>query len=508
MFAGEYVGIRAGAPILEGFELSDDVSPAELPDSLLMVGAVGRMVVGGDYPVKNITQNGSEYLGTSTGSYAEIHNQRRNKNPKVAAIPFALPSGLVNVEVSGFRKGLPYLLRNNLQLGTDSLDAVAHTSKAQIQPKEDTLYEGDETVILTLTENPSSYLVGLPKSAEVVIVDNEPKPPTVTISATDPLASERRGDTGQFTFYRTGDASRALMIKYAVAGSATNRVDYLNLSGTVTIPAHALSASVNIVPVDDRNFEGEETVILTLLESPAYQVGDPNSATVTIADNDLPVVSIKTTNASASEVGPTPGRFTISRTGKNSEPLVVYYTVSGTATNGVDYGAIGGVITIPAGSLAEVLVINPVDDQDFERSETVTVTLASNPAYTLSTSKTATVTIVDNDLPRVTVMATDAQASEPGTDKGQFTVYRSGVTTRALSVRYSLSGTATNGMDYTRLSGTVTIPAKAASATIMVLPRDDKIVEGVETVLLTIAPGNSYLVGDPSDATVSIADND
>jgi hypothetical protein len=32
----EYVGIRAGATILERFELSDDVSPAKLPDSFLL----------------------------------------------------------------------------------------------------------------------------------------------------------------------------------------------------------------------------------------------------------------------------------------------------------------------------------------------------------------------------------------------------------------------------------------------------------------------------------------
>lgn len=151
---GEYVGIRAGAPILEGFKLSNDVSPAKLPDSLLLVGTVGRMIVGGDYPVKNITQNGSEHLGASAGGYAEIHNQRGNENPKIAALPFALPSGLVDVEVSGFRKSLPCLLRNDLQLGTDTLDAVTHTSKTQIQAKEGIhdLYDTPSADLMNRTE--------------------------------------------------------------------------------------------------------------------------------------------------------------------------------------------------------------------------------------------------------------------------------------------------------------------------------------------------------------------
>jgi len=65
----------------------------------------------------------------------EIHKQRRDKDPKVAAIPFALPPGLVGIEVAGVRKGLSCFLSHQTQLGTDPLEAVAHTSKAKIQAK-------------------------------------------------------------------------------------------------------------------------------------------------------------------------------------------------------------------------------------------------------------------------------------------------------------------------------------------------------------------------------------
>jgi hypothetical protein len=131
----EDIGIRAGAPILEGLELSNDVSPAKLPDPFLVVARIGRMVVRGDYPLENIPKNGSEYLGSSAGSDVEIHKQRRDKDPKVAAIPFALPPGLVGIEVAGVRKGLSCFLSHQTQLGTDPLEAVAHTSKAKIQAK-------------------------------------------------------------------------------------------------------------------------------------------------------------------------------------------------------------------------------------------------------------------------------------------------------------------------------------------------------------------------------------
>jgi pimeloyl-ACP methyl ester carboxylesterase len=111
-------------------------------------------------------------------------------------------------------------------------------------------------------------------------------------------------------------------------------------------------------------------------------------------------------------------------------------------------------------------------------------------------------------LPAVTVVATDANASETGPDPGTFTLSRTGNTTSALTVSYSLGGGAANGTDYEGLSGSVTIPAGAASASVNVRPIDDNAVEGNETLVLTVSQHAAYVVGSPGSATVSIADND
>ena len=79
--------------------------------------------------------------------------------------------------------------------------------------------------------------------------------------------------------------------------------------------------------------------------------------------------------------------------------------------------------------------------------------------------------------PAVTIAATDPAAGEAGPNPGVFTVSRTGSTTSALTVSYSVGGNATPGSDYTALSGTVVIPAGAASAPIVVTPIDDAIVE-------------------------------
>ena len=89
-------------------------------------------------------------------------------------------------------------------------------------------------------------------------------------------------------------------------------------------------------------------------------------------------------------------------------------------------------------------------------------------------------------VPTVTVAATDATATEAGLTTGTVTVTRTGATTSALTVLYSPSGTATAGSDYVTLSGTVTIPSGAASATITVTPLDDPLVENDEMVIVTV----------------------
>src|SRR5262249_39929957 len=110
-------------------------------------------------------------------------------------------------------------------------------------------------------------------------------------------------------------------------------------------------------------------------------------------------------------------------------------------------------------------------------------------------------------LPSVSIQATVASASEAGPADGVFTISRTGSTGGALSVDCSIGGTATIGVDYTTSSSSVVIPAGASSVQVVVTPIDDTLVEGNETVVLTILPRAWYAVGT-SSAVVTIADND
>ena len=148
------------------------------------------------------------------------------------------------------------------------------------------------------------------------------------------------------------------------------------------------------------------------------------------------------------------------------------------------------------------MIVRPALNQTGTTKITVTATDSDNNTGTSSFY----LTVESPTISTVSIAATQ-NAEEPNV-MGNFTVTRTGGTTSPLTINYSVSGTAGNGVDYKPLTGTLTIPTGSATGTISVIPIDDNIVETDETVVVTLANGAGYTVGSPKSAAVTIADND
>lgn len=110
----------------------------------------------------------------------------------------------------------------------------------------------------------------------------------VSIKATEPNASED-GDVGIFVI-ETTSLSGNINVKYTISGTASAD-DYVaspELTGSVTLTPSKLSQTITIAPVDDDEFEGDETLILTLVADESYKLGKEVAAIITIRDNDAP----------------------------------------------------------------------------------------------------------------------------------------------------------------------------------------------------------------------------
>lgn len=208
--------------------------------------------------------------------------------------------------------------------------------------------------------------------------------------------------------------------------------------------------------------------------------------------------------------------FTVSRSGSTVGAASVDYTVLGSGAspaNAADFGGAfpSGTVTIADGQTsATVTVILVSHDSLVENNETFELVL-SNPAalYTIATG-TATSTITNDDTATVSIAKIDDGAELAVPEDGLFRVSQSAVSASDTVLSYSVAGTATPGIDYTTLSGSVTILAGQLTADIVVdVINDVNASEVLETVIVTLtgvtsgSPG--VALGSPTSATVNIA---
>ncbi len=125
----------------------------------------------------------------------------------------------------------------------------------------------------------------------------------------------------------------------------------------------------------------------------------------------LPVASPTWSNWLASGVtwrfftncGPKDATFTVFRFGATNDELDVAYAIGGTATNGIDYVTLPGLVTIPAGERRADITVMPLDDGTPDINSTVILKLvpdATGTNYLLGLPQAAAAIILDSGSPR------------------------------------------------------------------------------------------------------------
>ncbi|MEA5534475.1 Calx-beta domain-containing protein [Crocosphaera sp. XPORK-15E] len=111
---------------------------------------------------------------------------------------------------------------------------------------------------------------------------------------------------------------------------------------------------------------------------------------------------------------------------------------------------------------------------------------------------------INDDSSNITLALAQTIVSEDGTNNLIYTFTREGNLTNALTVNYTISGTATNGTDYTNIGTSVDFAANSATTTVIIDPTVDTIFESDETVALTLASGTGYTLGTTTAVTGTI----
>ena len=166
--------------------------------------------------------------------------------------------------------------------------------------------------------------------------------------------------------------------------------------------------------------------------------------------------------------------------------------------------------------VSQTVTVTAAEDTDGVSEQNVSirhaVSVASGPYRSVSIPRVR-VDVTDNDTVPVVAFSSASASADEASGTHTVTVSLDEALEADLTVGYSLSGEATQGDDYeiagvTSASGMVTVSGGATTADISVAIADDNVVEGSETVVLTLTDDAGYTVGATNAHTLTITDND
>ena len=223
------------------------------------------------------------------------------------------------------------------------------------------LLEGEATIQLRSGTVVDEHGNGNP-SSNVLRVTAAGRPVTVTADAD----AVTEGEAAIFTLTRTNSTSRPLTVELEITetGDVTDGQNGYGTVQQVEIAAGAESTTFSVSTVNDDSDETAGVITLHVLDTNAYDVGDPGAASVNVIDDDLPFVAMETTAASADEGDAV--TFTLTREGDLTVPLTIpgdrlrshtYPPLPGTSTVDRDHP-----VTFPQDVATVILSVAPEDD--------------------------------------------------------------------------------------------------------------------------------------------------
>jgi len=108
-------------------------------------------------------------------------------------------------------------------------------------------------------------------------------------------------------------------------------------------------------------------------------------------------VALSSADNAASEPGADAASFTLTRSGTTTAPLLVNYSLGGTAVNGTDYSSLSNFALIPAGLASTIVPVTPLNDTLAEGTENVSITIGETSHYNAGAPTNVVLSIADDE---------------------------------------------------------------------------------------------------------------
>jgi uncharacterized repeat protein (TIGR01451 family) len=320
-----------------------------------------------------------------------------DSNPTVAAATVT-----VSVAIGSTAIAADYNLTGTITIPAGTAHNSLVSIASGITVIDETLLEGNETVNLQLSA-PSGAILG--GQTTITHTINNDDSATVSISASTPNAAENPASNGQFviTLSAPNTTDAPITVSYSVTGTASPSVDYLALSGTAVIAINADFVTIDVLTsgFDDLAIEPAETVIVTLngTNNLLVTVSTPDTATVTIADNETAGLSLSAVSIAE---GGAPQTYTLAL---NTQPTadVQITAITPDAQCTISGVALPLVFTSTTWNVPQNITVTAVDDLAVEGPHNCVVayTIAGEATYAALSPVANAIAVADNDSPPV-----------------------------------------------------------------------------------------------------------
>ena len=298
-------------------------------------------------------------------------------------------------------RGTDYTMDQTVTIGANESSA-----SVPLTVIDDRRHEGDETIDLEVSAD--GYQTAF---CVFSIEDNDPMEPPLTLSVSPASvgeASGKRTATLTVSVDEAVDQDGGLPVTFTFGGTADRETDPdYAMDQTVTILKTKTSASTTLTVIDDAIAESDETITIT---AGATDYSDSEAVTVTIADDDVPGVTVTEASLSITE-----GKSETYQVKLDTQPTAdVTITVASSDEGAVTVTPASLTFTAGNWNTARAVTVEAVQDEDIA-DETATLThvaAGGDTNYAGIAIDSVSVSVTDDDEPGLTVTPTSLRITE------------------------------------------------------------------------------------------------
>lgn len=325
-------------------------------------------------------------------------------------------------------------------------------------------------------------------------------------------------NNGSIATYTTTEAPTG-MVRLAREWRITETGDVGTVSfsfDTTNISASPGSNSQYILMIDsDGNFSSGATYIPLTRNGSTYEANNVNFSngnhfTIGVIN---PTVQFSINSDNGSEIN-SPVQVEVSLNFPlNSDITFDVARTDGTATDATDFNFTDDTFTITGGNLTTDIDIEIINDSQVESDETIELTVSNPSVGQIGTNSIFTYTINDDDnFRKANFVLSDSTDTEDETVQGinVFLNVQDASNETEIYYEVALGSTASNdSIDfYVQEQDTLIFAAGDTLETIPINIIDDAINEFNETIILSLTGGSNATIGDTTEFTFTIQDND